>query len=478
MEPVEQVFLHVRSVAGFRTVDVTATTEFVRVSDLTEIVGWFSCAETESVIRFDTLNIFFHPLPSGDYALGIISPAQRGFFSFFQPPKSFFVRILIIPPRTLLEKGNHPLALFDEFRRRRKIPIVSHAPKRLSPLLPLRSTELANRERFDAASRSPGPAAFAVLYQSLFDSECTLFHSSNIPPTAVLSVLFDLLPICYRTELTFSTELFFSLRTPFRAVGLSGSRRLAANQVKLLGIPAVFMDELMNEDVKKKSGFAKTLNLDPWSRFVYRILQTRNFSFLENHLKTEHQNTVAVFDENALSAAHWEDLHRIAVSRTKALNSTAVSIPERRYSNNETAVPGDREALRCFTAVEQLLPIIDQENETWIQQQTGLSSPNVLQHKSASSLLERIPRLLGSPIAELDSFVTRALFGDESVLPKIQTIWKSAGSQMAWDEKDMIREEYLSLIRSFLVHSPEGGRTRSVQRSSQLLDLMLIFLEK
>ncbi|MGL4595301.1 MAG: hypothetical protein ACRCUY_11275, partial [Thermoguttaceae bacterium] len=67
-EPLQQIFLDVNTINSRRLPEIVATTSFVRSSDVNEIVSWFSGTETSVIVQYQPINLFFHPLPSGDHA--------------------------------------------------------------------------------------------------------------------------------------------------------------------------------------------------------------------------------------------------------------------------------------------------------------------------------------------------------------------------------------------------------------------------
>lgn len=477
MEPIEQVFLYVRRVGSQRSAEIAATTPSVRSCDLPEIVGWFSEDVSESVIRFDDFSLFFHPLPSGDFALGLIYPEQRrGFFSLFQPPKSFFVRILLIPPYTLFRTGNHPVVLFEELNRREKLPLLQRPPKRLHPLAPPPHAALSDQRLLNLLAGHPGPTAIATLFQSLFDSVCTLFSpTKGLSTLTVLKGLIFLLPLRYRTELTFSTGLFFSTYNPFRLVGAERDARRRGGETDRSGVPVVALDGFGPED-------AIPTTLDAWPRLVGRLLQRRDFVFLEGRLEHEYRRAAALYDENLPSNVHWNELNSFAESWERCLDG------DREPDTSTTDPPSDFEP--DVSAVERLLPLLERAGNTWSRQQNMLQA--TLSAKKigetvrteteavSASLKERIERFphLEDSFLKLDSSLAHCLFGDDRSLPATRLVWKEIAEHIAPVERERLREEYLALVRSVYLRRPESEMNRDVRRSSRFLDLMLIFLEK
>jgi hypothetical protein len=446
MLPVEQIFLQVRSQVGNKIADVAAATETICRADLNEVIDWFSAAENEIVLRCDPISIFFHPLPSGNFALGVIYPAQRSFLAFLQPPKNFNVRVLIIPPQTLLEKANHPIALFEEFRQRHLIPLISQAPKQILPITPLAVLPPIDRTQHESLAHRLGAMAIAQLVQSLFNAECTLFTSRPIDSLSVLSVIFDLLPMRYRTELTFSTDIFFSSRTSFRLMGCGS--HWAVRYAKNLGLPMMVLD-------RKHTGAVETL--DPWSRFVYQFFQGEHFNFLEACQKSEHRSLLMLKPEVSQPIL-WENLNEIGVAWSRDLLSG--SLPGETVSAVDPPAHS-LEELRCMAAVDQLLPMLNR------------AEPSGITPLPERRLADRFPQF-GEKISELESYLTRCLFGDEDILSTIKRIWSSLEPQLDVTTKEIIQAEYVALIRAVLISS-DNDSGRRLLRSSQLLELMLIF---
>jgi hypothetical protein len=450
MLPVEQVFLQVRLHSGNWSADVTAATKSVQRADLSEMTDWFSTSEKELTLRCDPFNLFFHPLPSGHYALGVIYPAQRSFFAFFQQPQTLNIRILVLTSESLLEQGNHPIALFDMFRRRHQVPFVSQPPKHLSPLIPVAPPSLLDRALLELLVERPGAMALAQLTQSLFNAEYTLFTSKSVTSFSVLSVLLDILPIHYRPELTFSTDFFFSSKNSFRLSGFSGVRQRAVRFLKQWGIPVIALE-------KGNKGSIETL--DPWSRFVYQLLQTRNFDFLERYRNMEHR--LATFLPVESQPIIWETLHESGVSMSKAMASG--TLPDTHVM--ATDIPTHSlEELRCVAAVDQMIPMLT------------VPKANSARPVSNQRLAERFPQFR-SELTELETNLVRGIFGDELILPKVKQLWSLLLTRLDNETQEIIREEIIATIHAVL-QSLEGTSGQRLLRSSQLLELMVFFLQR
>ena len=454
MESVEQAVLYVRTLGPRRSIEVAAATELVRPSDLTELIGWFGPDDTEVLLHFDKSNLFFHPLPSGDFALGLIFPAQGGFFSFLQPPSSFFVRVLVVPPRTLLHYANNPLSLYRDLDRRRKIPLFRRPPRRVHPLTVSRRLSPFDRPSVLALSQRFGAAAIARLVQLSGVSLCTFFVSP-VYSQELLEVLFCLFPVRFRTELTFATELFFSARTPLRLIGVSGERRQLLEQADGLGIPLLLLQDAPATPPHQQDNhfFAG----DAWSRLIYVVLRTENYDFFESRLKSEAAQSLTASWSGEGMDGNWRELQIMGESWLKELGvetppSSCREEPEESIdvalltsSKGIGAVLADRSTMRKESVVSPRAAIVMQPRQREL-------------------------------LVQVDSEVTRLLFGEATRLPMLQNTWRELQQLLSWSEKERLREEFIALIHSMLV---KGRDSFSPQRSNQnvnLLDVLIVFL--
>jgi len=441
--------LQARLQTGCWNAQVIVATPSIQRVDRDEIVDWFSGSEKDLTIRCDPFNLFFHPVPSGQHALGVIYPAQRSFFSLFQQPQVLNIRVLIISPECLLEHGNHPVALFELFRQRHQISFVSQPPKQLSPLTSVTPLIRINVALIENVLKRLGAMALAHLTQSLFSAECTLFTSRSVSALSVLSILFDLLPIHYRPELTFSSDFFLSPQNSFRLSGFSKLPQRTIRLMKQWGVPAISLE-------RDNKGYLETL--DPWSRFVYQLLQTRNFGFLERHWHTEYPAALSPMESQPII---WDNLHEVGVLLSKAMLSG--SLPEKLVSATDISCH-TLEELRCVAAVDQMLPML------------AYPKPSAAKPMNDQRLGERFPKFR-EELSELEVYLVRGIFGDESVLTHIKRIWMQLTPLLDVGTRESIQEAVIATIHAVLA-SLEGEAGQRLQRSSQLLELMVFFLQE
>ena len=448
MLPIEQVFYQVHLQSGNWVAQMTAATQSVHSVDLTEIADWFTGMEEELVLRCNPFNLFFHPLPSGQHALGLIYPAKKGFLSLFQQPQLLNVRVLILSPQALFEHGNHPVALVETLRQRQQISFDSEPPKQLVPLTPVATPLPINASLLTTLTSRLGAMSLAQLTQSLFSAESTLFTSNSVSGLSVLSALFDLLPIQYRPELTFSSDFFFSAKNSFRLSGFNRLRQRTVRSMKQWGVPVIAL---------KHDNKGSLETLDPWSRFVYQLLQTRNFDFLERHRNIEYRR--AILSPMETQPIIWDNLHEVGVSLSKAMLSG--SLPDDHIS--ATDFPSHSvEELRCVAAVDQLIPMLT------------VPKSNASKATRDHRLADQFPQFR-EELSELEAYLVRIVFGDDSVLPGIRRIWASLLPQLDEELQDALREAIIATIHAVL--TPQDGDTHQrLLRNAQLLELMVFFL--
>jgi hypothetical protein len=291
--------------------------------------------------------------------------------------------------------------------------------------------------------------AFAQLTQSLFIAECTLFTSKSVSALSVLSALFDLLPPHYRPELTFSSDFFLTSKNSFRLSGFSKLHQRTIRLMKQWGVPVISLE-------RGNKGSIETL--DPWSRFVYQLLQDRNFDFLERCWSSKYVSTLSPQEPQPII---WDNLNEEGVLLSKAMLSGA--LPDRRVL--ATDMPSHTvEELRCVAAVDQMLPMLDN------------SKPSVVKPMSEQRLGERFPRFK-EELSELEVYLVRGIFGDEVVLPNIRRVWRELIPKLDGETRETIQETVIAMIHTVL-SSLEGDTGQRLRRSSQLLELMVFFLQE
>jgi hypothetical protein len=225
--------------------------------------------------------------------------------------------------------------------------------------------------------------------------------------------------------------------------------------MKHLGIPVIVLEQCSKGSME---------TLDPWARFVYQVIHTRNFDFLERYENRESVSATRLPPESPLESQPviWANLHEVGVSLSRTMLSD--SLPETSVSATDMPVH-TLEELRCLAAVDQLIPMVSVP--------AGVKSAKPV---SDQRLGDRFPRFRNE-LSELEVYLVRGIFGDESALPKIKSVWSSFTPQLDGETLEVIREEIIMTIHVILM-SLEGDGGQRLLRSSQLLELMVFFLHR
>lgn len=490
MEAVEQIFLFVQSKDGFRRAEVVAATDRIRFCDQAELVRWFSGSEQETAICFDSTCLFFHALPSGCFALGVLYSCDDGLLSLFKPPESFFVRILVVSAKTLLQKGNNPIFLYRELSREGKLPFLRKAPNKLSPLTVSDKRRILDHDLLHRLAAEPGAAALAAVEQSLCDELCLfMFRPTNLAMIHLIEGLIDLLPICFRTELSFSTELFFSANHPFRLIGFSGNKKVASRWSIASGIPLLDLDR--RQKTKTSSCPA---SFDAWPQFAFQILKDGRLDDFERIQENEFDQLVSAPRNENLCLLDWNDLHEIADRWSEAIREgkkpeqSLFSTTSNRSTEESRFHAGHptKEILRCSSTFDRILPLLDKESRPFnINQETIASilsdfrngpdkysefsddQSNPTKSRQFYELAEKWDRTVGQFFSG----------GDFESLEKIHGIWNQLQSCLTRNQLDEIREEYLARIRVAVTDFSENGEKKA-DRNARFLDLMLLLLDR
>jgi hypothetical protein len=157
----------------------------------------------------------------------------------------------------------------------------------------------------------------------------------------------------------------------------------------------------------------------------------------------------------------WDNLHEVGVLLSKAMLSG--SLPEKLVSATDLS-SHTLEELRCVAAVDQMLPML------------ANPKPKGAKPMSDQRLGERFPKFR-EELSELEVYLVRGIFGDESVLSHIKRVWLHLIPQLDTTTKETIQESAIATIHTVLA-SLEGEAGQRLRRSSQLLELMVFFLQE
>ncbi|MDR1290715.1 MAG: hypothetical protein LBK06_05905 [Planctomycetaceae bacterium] len=344
MSRIDQVVIHVQEVRGSnRTAEIAAATDNVRNADANEIVEWFSGNNSQTFIRSDRENIFFHPLPYGDFALGIINSWGNGGCSLRERIESFFVRVFIISPNVLLCYANNPIAIYENLRRENYIAEITTLPEKLKPITVLPEQKICDTDILKKLAAEAGAVAISRFFQSLLDSVSTIFRPyDSMTSLFVLSGIFNLLPVRFRSGLTFSTELFLSAVNPLQAIGFCGEVEAAVKLAKDSGVALVDFGRF-----NRYENPPRNVRLGQWSKLVLQILSGGDFAFWEYQIKAD-----AELCNDPEEFVNWQDLDELAIIWQRKRRKKPIN---RKNCPNKTEESAERGIEKSIAAIEMLL---------------------------------------------------------------------------------------------------------------------------
>jgi hypothetical protein len=346
MSRIDQIVIYVQTVQNReRNVDIVAATDNVRNADIIELTNWFDNNDSQSYIQFDRENIFFHSLPYGDFAIGIINPSDNNIStSSLDLSRSFFVRVLIISPPVFLQFANNPITIYNNLQLDQKLNLIAKPPTKLNPLELSPDKKICNTEILKRIVNEIGAVTISRLFQSLLDSICTIFCPHNlISPTQILNAIFNLTPIRFRPELSFSTAAFLSPANPFLAVGFCGDSKSAIKLANEFGASLVDFERFRHYRKIPQNTY-----LSQWSRLMFRVLADRNFAFWEYQIKTDAESN---YNETA-DFIDWHELNDLAIIWRQNYPKKPIL---RNTKSNKTVESAEKELEQSIAAVEKLL---------------------------------------------------------------------------------------------------------------------------
>lgn len=501
MQPVERILISMERKEGTVSNLLLGMTPAVAQIDLAEIMDWSYALQIGGIEHFDPLNLVFFPLPGGSFALG------RLLFDFqtFQQMKReiFFFQILVISSDTLRTFDNNPVRIYEKAlasgqlmtnsflndNRKELLATIAHrqaaqnfslgetdqqkshsgelAPFELdcSPLDPADQTELLK-----GLAVEPGSRSVAILIQSILDSIVTSFYQKN-SAIHLLQGIFELLPIHWRTELSFSLGLCFSgehyLRLvssdkghSFRKVTSSASNEIVSDaSLPYIDLTAIKEDQ-MNFEV-----------IEGWPLFIELVLQKEAFEFLRQKMQADYrEREVDSFGEPEVFC-DTETIHFLGFEwlyQLKHLISQnpdflkdfdlSISRADQAHPLLETDLPYP-ENPRQEIEFEQPLAICDGKN---------IFSP-------FQRLTARFPDQI-EELTRLDSLIAHFMNGSFFSKEILEKFWsdlqKKSEEEFLW----AIREEYIHYIRTFLLNRDSDQIDEAMRENVAALDIINMFI--
>lgn len=275
---IEQVLYFLRKRSTAFTVEKIQKSCRVLPVDLEEMLCWAESLRIPSDGRFDTMNLVFHQLPSGHFALGRLRQVRDSVDAASHSRHGaarglYCLQYFIVDSEQLHLFGNNPILLF---RR-----TLSLEPNVLSyPCDDPRAVTLASDTCFFDARQlralcaAPGPESMAYLTDQVLHRPVASFISSTAAPHVVSGVL-NLLPVDYRPEISFALELDFSKDRCLRLAGFTRKER---------AVPKRWSGALIDLDTQ-----IDATNLGGWASYAYQAFLNNGYKVFERRLIERHR---------------------------------------------------------------------------------------------------------------------------------------------------------------------------------------------
>ena len=552
MDPIEQVILYVKDYRKPETGEILSKTPGVSAIDEEELIGWAFDFEGDSLEpsvagpylqdmglgaefpeymgdltgqwALKEMCLYFHPLPSGCYALCRLSSFQDE----TDHVASRFVHALVLTPRLLRAYHNNVLTIYQSLAARSSFQwLVPTCPEEViaqnltAIKVGIRHTPVINADLLETFRDYPGATSFANLLSSSINSVCTIFTRIS-PSIPLINGVIQCLPVSLRLEMSFSTSLHFSGMRPIRLMAVHENSQVARDVCQKYAVPFFHFFHIDENVVREK-----ILSNPSWSNFVFHVIDQGKFDFFDSCL----QGRLKSFSfETGYGAANWYALNRVG----KTLLDEFVE--DDRWSRDDFAgdfvLPDDLISLDGFwqlspgTTEESPLPptapkdensaagslrgdlahrsfssgmpddisdnardailsegdfpldgSVFEEIREQIKPISNDSSPNCRQPVSQRRLVQQFPEY-ESVIKKIDSLVARSLFGDQTALEMLEKNWQELKTSLTFDELGILREAYIHLVQSIIVQPRDPEYPKHPSRTIDSLEVLNIFLKE
>jgi len=531
MDPIEQAILYVKDRRNPGAAVILAKTPGIRQTDEGELLGWafdyegdFSreddpkavtaFQDTDSTTPEFESHYYFHPLPSGCYALC----HQNAFPNIEGDTTSLVSHCLVIPPRLLRAFHNDVLAIHKALMAREDFHFlapdspVDTSTLSLSPIIiGVRHTSVIDTGLLEAVREAQGAAGFGNLLSLSIHSVCSFFTWLT-PPIPLIHSVIQCLPVALRPELTFATSLHFSSARPLRLIAVHENSRKAGDVCNRFAIPFFHIASLNTMMLRER-----LLSHRNWATFVYHILDRSAYDpfvrCMTDPLKSCSFETRGTADWNMLNQVgrtlldlwdsdgiesiddHWGKIFsrgnsafgREALSSTNKSDKPVVTDENLRlrgdYSHerfqSEVGTTADR-MVEAGSSRESVFKNMEQEDvsrKLHRLPRTGQPTRSGSDPTSQRRLALRFPQY-EREIRQLDSLIARSLFGDAMALEALETAWGNLRKRLAFQEIEIIRENYVHLVQSIIVQPRDPDYPKPPRRTLDSLDVMNIFLQE
>lgn len=524
MRPIEQLLLTFFTDRPENRIEPVRKTNGVLAIELDEALRWGESFRPNLNERFEPMNLFFHPLPSGRFALGRLLPSRRVNAEPLRGDRNnsrkhasdtppFLIHYLIVGAEELYRFGNNPVALHLATIARPEIAATLFRQAPPEPIALDTDGSFFDPDAIRSVCAQPGIDATVALTASVVAAASTLFTGAVAPLHLICAVL-NLLPIDYRPEVSFASDLEFSPDRCLRLNGFSPSREN----------PPKIQYQSRTEYLNLRKTVAPNVPLGGWARFVQAAMKNDLLDFFERRLLAEHlavrRKTAcgegwfppSAAELDRIGNVYADELARFLTLRPK--EPTGMKGPDLADPEVFRVRKRERPAEKPLTISEKLRRWLLEEHpdESLLCERETVKRPALTNEKPTPPLLEteagrmdgrdRIPfeepllvyegqnrlfspfqRLLAirpeweKELLELDSLIAHTLSGETSVTENLARCWRRLIERGDQEFINAAQEEYIHLIQAILI----GGKKESDQspkHSLSALDILDLFLNE
>ncbi len=495
MRPVERILISIERQGDSVRNLLLGTTPDVSQDDLKEIMDWVYAMNIVSVKAFNPFNLVFFPLPSGCSAIGRLLLDVR---SFRQDQKEiFFLQILLVSSDTLRAFENNPVRIYeraltsgqlltesffddkcaeslmesfgfetngDLFVKNFRL-IGETAPAELAPFELDCSLEKSDENELKTGTlkgltADPGTRVIVVIIQSILDSMVTYFEESG-SSVHLINGIFNLLPIHWRPELSFSIGLHFD--------GEHYLRLVSCNKKDPKNGPEPNMPYI--DPLAIKEGRANFEIVEGWPLLIELVLQKEAFTFLNTKLIDDYQERCEKSFGEPETFCDTETIHVLGFEWLYQLKHFLSQNPE---------LSKDQD--RLMSRADQAHPLLETDLPYPENLRPGLEFEKPLVLVEGSNILSPFQRLSArfpdrvQDLTRLDSLIAHFLGGSFFSKDVLEKFWMDLRKRSESDFLWSVREEYIHYIRSYLLVRDTDQFDSAMKENIAALDIINLLI--
>lgn len=500
MQPAERILISMERKEGTVSNLLLGMTPAIAQIDLAEIMDWTYALQIADIKHFDPLNLVFFPLPSGSFAFGRLI---FDFMTFQQAQREiFFFQVLVISSDTLRAFDNNPIRIYEKALASRQLMTNSFLNENREDLL----AEISAREKpWDFSSQKPGSEkskpielapfeldcspidsdvqtellkgisvepgirAVAVLIQSILDSIVTSFDQKQ-SAINLLQGVFELLPIHWRTELSFGLGLNFSGEHYLRLV--SSNAQNASKRASSDSDDSQFSSALPRIDLTAiKEGRINYEVIEGWPLFIELVLQKDAFEFLRQKMRADFREREEESMGEPEVFCDTETIHFLGFEWLYQLKHLISQNPDF-FKDFDLSI----------SRADQAHPLLETELPYPENPRQGIEFEQplvILEGKNIFSPFQRLSARFSdrnNDLTRLDSLIAHYLNGSFFSKDILEKFWMDLQKKYDDDFLWAVREEYIHYIRSFLINRDSDQIDEAMRENVAALDIINMFI--